>query len=181
MNTKKKRSIPLIISAVLGVWYSIYITVHFGGAMFGSSSMAELAGGAIATALVTPHMVCVVVAAIFNTVACFTNKPAFALVGGILYSVGAVVFLLYALFVVPSIILSFAGYAQLKKAKAQQQPPQQPYYPPLQPGQAPYQPPYYQSPQPYGTTPQPAPPPQPEIYSDTQPQQYPYPTQPPQL
>ena len=177
MKTQRKRSIPLIISAVLGVWYSIYITVHFGGIMFGSSSVAELAGGAIATALVTPHMVCVVVAAIFNTVACFTNKPGFALVGGILYSVGAVVFLLYALFVVPSIILSFVGYAQLKKRKAQQQFTQQPYYPQPQPGQ----PPYYQPPQPpYGAAPQPAPPPQPEIYSDMQPQQYPYSNQPPQ-
>ena len=60
-------------------------------------------------------MVCVVVAAIFNVIAALANKRGFALVAAILYCVGAVLFLMYALFVVPSIILSFVGYAKLGK------------------------------------------------------------------
>ena len=115
MKSKKKRSITLIISAILGVAYSIYIISYFSNAMFGSDSTSEAIGGAIATALVTPHMVCVVIAAIFNVIACIGNKRAFALVGAILYCVGAVMFLLYAMFLIPSIILSFVGYAQLGK------------------------------------------------------------------
>lgn len=115
MKIKKKRSVALIIAAVLGVLYSIYIITYFSGAIAGTQSGAEAIGGAIATALVTPHMICVVIAAIFNSVACLTNKRGFALTGAILYSVGAVLFLMYALFVVPSIILSFIGYAKLGK------------------------------------------------------------------
>jgi len=114
---QNKRSIALIVSAVLGVAYSVYIIAHFSGAIWGADSGAEAIGGVIATALVTPHMVCVVVAAILNAIAAITNNRSFALAGGILYCVGAVLFLLYALFVVPSIILSFVGYARLERMK----------------------------------------------------------------
>lgn len=113
MISKKKRSLPLIISAVLGLAYSIYIISYFSVNMSGSG--AEALGGALATALVTPHMVCVAVAVIFNIIAVFTNKRGFALAGAILYCVGAVLFLIYAFFVVPSIVLSFVGYAKLGK------------------------------------------------------------------
>jgi len=115
MKSKKKRSVALIISAILGVAYSVYIISYFSKAMLGSGSTAEAIGGALATALVTPHMVCAVVGAIFNVIAAIGNKRAFALVGAILYCVGALVFLLYAAFLVPSIILSFVRYARLKK------------------------------------------------------------------
>lgn len=112
---KKKHSKALLVSGVLGVIYAIYLIAYFGGAITSSTDGAELAGTAIATALVTPHMVLVVLAAIFNVVAYFTNKRGFALVAGILYSVGGVLFLVYILFVIPSLILSFVGYAKLKK------------------------------------------------------------------
>ncbi|WP_291583458.1 hypothetical protein [Clostridium sp. UBA6640] len=68
----------------------------------------------MATALVTPHMVLVVLATIFNWVGYFSNKRGFTLTGGILYSVGGVIFIIYIIFVIPSIILSFVGYAKLK-------------------------------------------------------------------
>lgn len=69
----------------------------------------------IISGLVTPHMACVTLAAIFNVIAAATNKRGFALTGAVLYCVGAVLFLMYALFVVPSIVLSFVGYARLGK------------------------------------------------------------------
>lgn len=111
---KTKRSKALLISAILGIAYSIYLISHFAGAT-ASTEGAEQVGAAIATALVTPHMILVVLAAIFNAVAYFTNKRGFALTAGILYSIGGVVFLLYILFVVPSLVLSFVGYVNLKK------------------------------------------------------------------
>lgn len=111
---KTKRSKALLISAILGIAYSIYLISHFAGAT-SSTEGAEQVGAALATVLVTPHMILVVLAAIFNAVAYFTNKRGFALTAGILYSVGGVLFLLYILFVVPSLVLSFVGYANLKK------------------------------------------------------------------
>ncbi|GAA0674006.1 MULTISPECIES: hypothetical protein [Clostridium] len=111
---KSKHSKALLISAILGALYSIYLICYFTGAIGGSEG-AEQVGAAMATALVTPHMVLVVLATIFNWVGYFTNKRGFALTGGILYSVSGVMFLIYIMFVIPSIVLSFVGYANLKK------------------------------------------------------------------
>ncbi len=110
-----KHSKTLLVSGILGALYAIYLISYFSGAITKSSGAAEQVGGAIATALVTPHMILVVLAVIFNWVAYFTNKRGFALTGGILYSVGGVLFLLYLPFVIPSLVLSFVGYAKLKK------------------------------------------------------------------
>ncbi len=111
----QKRSKILIISSILGVLYSIFLLVNFGGAIFGASSDAEAVGGAIATALVTPHMICVVLATIFNVIAAIQSKSGLALTGAILYTVSGVLFLMYIPFVIPMIILSFIGYAKVKK------------------------------------------------------------------
>lgn len=107
-----KRSTTLLISAILGVAYSVYLVVYFSSAVGGSG--AKAIGGAIAATLVTPHMICVSIAAIFNVLGWLNNKRNFALVGAILYCVAALAFLLYAMFVIPSIILSFIGYSRLK-------------------------------------------------------------------
>lgn len=111
---KSKHSKALLISGILGAIYSIYLICYFTGAIGGSEG-AEQVGAAMATALVTPHMILVVLATIFNWVGYFTNKRGFALTGGILYSVSGVMFLIYIMFVIPSIVLSFVGYANLKK------------------------------------------------------------------
>ncbi len=115
---KTKRSKALLVSAILGLLYSIYIITYFTGQLSASKDAAELAGSAIATALVTPHMVLVILAAIFNWVAYFTNVRGLALTGAILYAVGGVLFILYFIFVIPSMVLSFVGFAKLKKILA---------------------------------------------------------------
>ncbi|MGL6187084.1 MAG: hypothetical protein ACRC1T_17070 [Clostridium chrysemydis] len=111
---KKKHSKALLISGILGALYAIYLISYFGSGMTSSDSSEQI-GATIATALVTPHMILVVLAAIFNWVSYFTNKRGFALTAGILYSVAGVVFLMYIPFVIPSIVLSFVGFANLKK------------------------------------------------------------------
>lgn len=110
-----KRSTLLLISAIIGSLYAIYIIINFAGSLAGSQDDAELAGAAIATMLVAPHIVLVVLAVIFNWVAYFTSKRGLALTGAILYSVAGVMFIIYVVFVIPSIVLSFVGYAKLRK------------------------------------------------------------------
>ena len=110
----KNRSKALFICAVLATAYSIYLMIYFGSSMTSSDS-TEAIGGAIATALVTPHMVLISLGAIFSWLSFFLRKAGFALVGAILYCVGAVLFLLYAMFCIPLIILGFVGYSKQKK------------------------------------------------------------------
>ncbi len=112
---KVKRSKILLVSAILGLLYSIYIISYFSNGIFGSKGSTEVLGAAIATAVVTPHIILVVLATIFNWIAYFSNKRGFALTGCILYAVGGAIFIMYIIFVIPSMILSFVGYAKLKK------------------------------------------------------------------
>lgn len=111
MNNNKKKSKLLIISAVLGVAYSLYLIFYF------SDVSEQNIGGAIAATLVLPHMICTAIASIFNVVAVVTNTSGFALTGGILYSVAAVLFIVYGFFLVPMIVLSFIGFTKLKETK----------------------------------------------------------------
>ncbi|MBS4536380.1 hypothetical protein GOQ29_12205 [Clostridium sp. D2Q-14] len=112
------RSKALIVSAVFAVIYSIYLIFHFSGTMSGDASDAEIVGGAIATLLVTPHIVMMVLASIFNILALALKKVGFALTTGILYSVAGVLLPLYLPFVIPMIVLSFVGYSKMKKFKS---------------------------------------------------------------
>lgn len=112
---KKKKSVLLLVSAILGILYAFYIVVYFMGAGSNASGTAEAIGAGIATMIVMPHMICAVLAAIFNTLGWAMNSRGFSLTGAILYAVAAVLFPIYAMFVIIQMILSFVGFAHLKK------------------------------------------------------------------
>lgn len=80
-----------------------------------SSEGAEAIGGAIATALVMPHMLMFLIGAVFGWLGLLARKTWAALVAAILYSVGTLLFLAYFMFGVPLLILGFVGYSKQKK------------------------------------------------------------------
>lgn len=114
----KNRSKALFIGAILSTIYVIYLICYFGGTM-GDLNSSEEIGGAIATVLVTPHIILMGLGAIFSWLGFFLRKSWGALVGAILYCVGAILFILYALFCIPIIVLGFVGYANQKKMMKQ--------------------------------------------------------------
>lgn len=102
----------LLASGILGFLYATYILVYFYGS---GDAMGMLAG-----AIVMPHAIAVLVGATFAMLASQKESRTFALVSGITYSVSAVIFMLYAIMVLPMIILSFVGFAKMpKKVEAQ--------------------------------------------------------------
>lgn len=110
----KNRSKALFVCALLTSIYVIYLISYFGNSM-GSLDSSEEIGGAIATALVTPHMAVMGIGAIFSWLGFFLRKSWAALVGAILYCLGALLFIMYILFCIPLIILGFIGYTKQKK------------------------------------------------------------------
>lgn len=110
----KNRSKVLFITAILATLYVVYLMSYFGSSI-GDLNSAEELSGAIATALVTPHLIVMGLGAIFSWLGFFLKKSWGALVGAILYCVGAIMFMLYAVFCVPLIILGFVGYSKQKK------------------------------------------------------------------
>lgn len=110
----KKRSIMLIIATALATAYGIYLACYFVGGT-ASSEGTEALAGAVATALVTPHMIMFLVGAVFGWIGVLAKKSWSALVGAILYAVGTLFFLAYAMFGVPILVLGFIGYANQRK------------------------------------------------------------------
>lgn len=114
IDERKEKSVLLLISAILGGLYAIYSIVYWLGAASGTSGAAAVGVG-IVTVMVMPHVICAVLAAIFNILGWSMSSRGFALTGAILYAVAAVLFPLYAMFVIIQMILSFIGFAKLKK------------------------------------------------------------------
>lgn len=119
MKAKKKRSVLLLISAILGVLYLLYSIVYWAGVNTGSGDTSEAIGVGIATVLVMPHLICTGIAVIFNILGWVMNHRGFALTGAILYAVAMVLFLSYFMFVVAEMVLSFVGFAKLKTINTQ--------------------------------------------------------------
>jgi len=112
---KQKLSKCLLISFILGVLYLIYSATYWSGTVGSGTSTAEQIGSGLATAIVMPHLVFTALAVIFNALGLFMRKRGFALTGAILYTVALVLFPVYFMFVVIQMILSYVGFAKMKK------------------------------------------------------------------
>ena len=118
----KKRSVLLLISAIIGVAYMAYSIWYWGGSNLNTTSDIDAVSTGLATALVFPHLLCAGLAVIFNILGWVMNHRGFALTGGILYAVAMVLFPMYFIFTLIEMILSFVGFARLKKLNAVQKP-----------------------------------------------------------
>lgn len=111
----RKRSIMLLIATLLSTAYTIYLFCYFIGTTASATDSAEIVGGAIATALVTPHAAMFLVGAVFGWLGYAMKQSWAALVAAILYSVGGFLFIIYAMFSIPILVMGFIGYVNQKK------------------------------------------------------------------
>ena len=116
MKTKKSKC--LLISWILGVLYVLYLIGYIVNTNASMTETAEAIGAGIATVIIMPHLICTVLAVIFNVLGWAMNKRGFALTGAILYTVALVLMPLYFMFVIIQMILSYVGFAKLKTIMA---------------------------------------------------------------
>ncbi len=107
MIMKSKGRITGFLCMILTVAYALYIVSFF------AKAGATNASGAIAAAIVTPHMVCVAVAAVMSVIGFFGKARWAYLTCGILLVVAAVIFLTYAIMVVIQAVLAFIAYTRM--------------------------------------------------------------------
>lgn len=105
---RRRGRIPGCIGAILTIAYAIYIVSYFGDAS------TTNVGGFLASALVMPHMLCVALAAVFSLVGFFARKRWAMLTAAILLTAAAVLFTMYAPFVIVQTVLLFIAYARMK-------------------------------------------------------------------
>ena len=112
------RSKILFVASTLATLYTVYLISYFVGGTLNADG-SEAVSGAIATALVTPHMIVFLIGAVFGWIGFIAKKSWAALVAAILYSVGTLIFLVYAMFGIPILIFGFIGYSNQKKLNLQ--------------------------------------------------------------
>ncbi|GHU77880.1 hypothetical protein AGMMS49992_27050 [Clostridia bacterium] len=116
---RKRRSVLLLISAVLGVVYAIYITQYWIGlgSTLSSSNFAESFGSAIILAVIEPHAIAVIFAALFNISGWLFRLRWLGIIAGILYIVAALQFTANAPYVIVQPVLCFVAFAKMTQAK----------------------------------------------------------------
>lgn len=116
----RKRSIALLIATVLSTAYVIYLICYFTGATTTTSGEEQI-GGAIAAAIVAPHMIFIGIGVIFGWLGYLLKAGWAALAGAILYAIGMILFLPYIMFGAPITILGFVGFAMQRKLNKKNQ------------------------------------------------------------
>ncbi len=76
------RSKILFIASALATLYTVYLISYFGSGILNADG-AEAVGGAIATALVTPHIIMFLIGAVFGWIGLLAKKSWAALVAAI--------------------------------------------------------------------------------------------------
>jgi len=114
----ERRSKAAFWATLIAVAYGIYAIVYWVGTNSSTADDAEAIGAGIATLLVLPHLLVTWLGIIFGLIGFFTRKTGFQLTAAILYAVGGVLFIIYAIFLLPSIVLGFVGYSSQKKINA---------------------------------------------------------------
>jgi heme/copper-type cytochrome/quinol oxidase subunit 2 len=114
----ENRSKLTAISLVLGIAYAIYAISYFTSANSSSASDAEALGKGLATLLVAPSIFILIVGILLGLIGFFNRSAGLQLTAAILYAAAALFFILYAIFLIPSIVLAFIGWNQQKKINA---------------------------------------------------------------
>ncbi len=117
----KKRSILLLIALIIAIGYLILQGQHYAEAIktiapeaATTEQAAEQAGTAIGMTILLPHMMLVILGAIFNAVAWIGKQRWAALTAAILYTVGGVLGLVNFLFMIVPLVLCFVAYGKSK-------------------------------------------------------------------
>lgn len=109
-------SIPLLISLFIGIAYLIYSAFYWSTALSAVDGSLSIGSG-IALLAVLPHLIFSAIAVLFNLLGFCTKNKWLALTDAILYTVSAVLFPLYSVFVVAEAVLSFVAFATMSKPR----------------------------------------------------------------
>lgn len=116
---EKKKSILLLISAILATLYSIFTIKFFFGGLFKPFDSLERIGVLLSLSgfIALPHIILTIISNALNWIGYIKNDKTITLIGGILYIISGFLFLFNIIFLLPSIVLSFIGYTNLKKSE----------------------------------------------------------------
>ncbi|MDT8336613.1 MAG: hypothetical protein RQ856_02155 [Candidatus Izemoplasmatales bacterium] len=115
----KQRSVILFITVILGLTYCLYLLSPF-AELNNPDTTGDDFFIAILTVLAIPHLVVTALATFLIILSFIFRNPGLVLTNTILYLLAAILFILYAIFLLPVIIFGFIGYRNQRKLSYQQ-------------------------------------------------------------
>lgn len=115
MQFFKNHSKMVLVSTILVSLYAIFLLSWFYGGIVNSNSAGEALGGMFATAIVTPHMIAIIVGAVFSAVALFANKNWVAITSCVIVFVSTLLLPLYCIVTIPLGIIGIIACVCLNK------------------------------------------------------------------
>ena len=114
---RNKRSIVLLIAAIVATLCFVYVVSYMGGTTnkMDNMSSAEKAGASLAMGLASPSVIVSGIATLFTWLGFFFKMRGFALTAGILFAVAMVLMIPWFMFNVVQMVLCFIAYAKMKK------------------------------------------------------------------
>ena len=109
----KHLSKALLISNILGIAYLIYLIISYNNLNLENETNAGFY--AILFVLVIPHLYLTALGVFLGSLSVILKNHQLALVASLIYLLASVAFLIYAIFLLPTIILGFIGYRNQKK------------------------------------------------------------------
>jgi len=123
VKLRQKRDLFLLISGIIGLAYSVFLIVYFGGINNASLSPAadtfndfgKQLAGMIALRMVTPHIIGICIAALANAAAWYLSNKWLALGSAAAYLIAGLLFMSYLPAVILPIMLLVVGFIRLNK------------------------------------------------------------------
>lgn len=110
---KKEKSILLLISAIIGTLYSLYLVSHFWIPILTSTNIFEQIGIKMVESIVRQHIILVIIATGVTWYGYIKKDKIFTLISGIVFIIAGISFTRYIAYVVPSAILSLYVYYKI--------------------------------------------------------------------
>lgn len=110
-----RRSPLILISSGLGTLYALLILVYLLDAPSSALYTDFGLGTGLAMVFAVPHALTAVIGGILGLIGFFRQSTQQVKASAILFSVAAAVYLVWAIFLVPSIVLAFMGLSAQKK------------------------------------------------------------------
>lgn len=114
-KNRPKRSLCLLIAFFLSVVYFLYLLVCLTDGLSPNIDEWEALGWMLGASLMLPHIICLMIATLFDLIGWAARSRSCALVSAVLYIVSMAMMPLYFMFVVVQMVLSFVGFALMKQ------------------------------------------------------------------
>lgn len=114
-QSSNKKNKSMLICSFLGSLYTIVLFTYIFTNIFFQSNFILRIIPIFLGIILAPHFIVILIATIFAWISYFTNNPLYTFASAILFSISCLLFFLFAIFIIPMVVLSAVTYSNQSK------------------------------------------------------------------